>query len=207
MSRDKTYYSADEIFNNLYTTGKEYMTQDGVEYTGQYHKYTTGEVYTLAKWNEAKSKKLIVFEEFSNDKFLYKSLKPGKNLKFTAPKSTYISINQNDINIGYKIRYFLQKRNSKVILEIDTDQYNKWKTKQIDNILYSAVKITWRITGEKSDKFEKGVSITGVKSKNLREIKNANKKMPGITKLLSNPLQYYTDTDFITPTDINGLDS
>ena len=31
--------------------------------------------------------------------------------------------------------------------------------------------------------------------------------MPGISSKLSNPLEYYTDVDFITPTDINGLDS
>ncbi len=46
MARLKTFYTADEITNNLYTSGSEYMTEDNVEYVGSYHSYATGERYT-----------------------------------------------------------------------------------------------------------------------------------------------------------------
>ena len=39
--RQKTYYTADETFYNLYTTGQEWMTEDLTEYKGLYHSYTT----------------------------------------------------------------------------------------------------------------------------------------------------------------------
>ena len=58
MSRQKAYYTIDEITNNLYTTGSEWMLQNFTEYKGLYHTYITGEVYTQAKWNPKTSKKL-----------------------------------------------------------------------------------------------------------------------------------------------------
>ena len=60
MSREKTYYSADEVLNNLYASDKQLMYTDGTMYIGLYHKYSTGEIYTEAKWNSNKSKKLII---------------------------------------------------------------------------------------------------------------------------------------------------
>ena len=207
MSRLKSYYSADEITNNLYALSNEWMTADNIEYIGAYHKYSTGEVYTQATWNPAKSVKLVKFEDSTTDKFTYKKLNPSKKLKYQTPVNMPTIITQNNINSGAVIRYFLQKRNSQNIIEINQDQFSKWKIKQIDNIMYNGIKLPWYITGPKSDTFKNNVKIIGVKTKNIQQVKNANKKMPGIQKLLTNPLQYYTDTTFIKPIDINGLDS
>jgi hypothetical protein len=49
--RLKLYYTTDEITNNLYTSGMQYMLQDNTEYRGLYHTYLTGEVYTGATWD------------------------------------------------------------------------------------------------------------------------------------------------------------
>ena len=57
--RLKLYYTTDEITNNLYTSGMQYMLQDNTEYRGLYHTYLTGEVYTGATWDSKTSKKLI----------------------------------------------------------------------------------------------------------------------------------------------------
>ena len=45
--RRRIYYPEGAIQRGLYTNGREWMFEDGTEYTGQYHKYTnTKEVFT-----------------------------------------------------------------------------------------------------------------------------------------------------------------
>ena len=75
MSRKKVRYTKDEITNNLYTTGQEWMTPDNEEYIGLYHRYSTGEVYTSAKWNPNKSIKLIKFRLLPEGNKSYKKIK------------------------------------------------------------------------------------------------------------------------------------
>ena len=75
MARQKKYYSHNEIENNLYTFGAEWMYESGVIYVGLYHKYSTGEVYTESVWNVQTSKKLIAYEDISTNTFKYKKLK------------------------------------------------------------------------------------------------------------------------------------
>ena len=73
--RFKIRYTKDEITNNLYTTGNEYMTVDNIEYIGLYHIYSTGEIFTLSSWNPSKSKKLIPYKELSESEKSYSQLK------------------------------------------------------------------------------------------------------------------------------------
>ena len=63
------------------------------------------------------------------------------------------------------------------------------------------------ITGSKPDYIVNNIKKSGVISKNIKQTRIANKTLLGISDILTDPLQYYTDTDFIKPTDINGLDS
>ena len=60
--RQKQIYKESEITTDLYTWGEEWQTEDGVEYKGLYHKYTTGEIYTQPVWNELSSKKLVKYQ-------------------------------------------------------------------------------------------------------------------------------------------------
>jgi len=45
--------------------------------------------------------------------------------------------------------------------------------------------------------------VPGVIELNTKEIQRMEQTLPGISKKLTNPLQYYTDTDFVVPRDIN----
>tara|TARA_R110002153_G_scaffold24034_1_gene77060 strand:- start:495 stop:1118 length:624 start_codon:yes stop_codon:yes gene_type:complete len=207
MSRQKSYYGADEITNNLYAFNNELMYSNGVEYIGLYHKYTTGEIYSQPSWNRNTSRKLITYENLNTDRYKYKQLNPDINVTFQSLILKPVSITSSDISRGFVIRYFIQKQNSKNIIEIDQSQFDKWKASQIDNIMYNAIKLPWYISGQKTDSSNGPVKLLGVVTKNLNQIKLATKRMPGISSKLSNPLEYYTDVDFITPTDINGLDS
>ena len=206
MSRQKSYYSVDEITNNLYASKNQLMYTDGTEYIGLYHRYSTGEIYSESTWNSIASKKLISYEDTTTNRYKYKELN-NINVKFTYPISKTPLITTSAIRQGNIIRYFVQRINTKIITEIDREQFENWKSAILDNIIYKAAKIVWYITGEKLDTISGNVKNEGVTTKNIKQINMINKKLPGISNILTDPLQYYTDTDFIKPTDINGLDS
>lgn len=207
MSRLKTYYTIDEIRDNLYTTGSQLMLEDGTEYKGSYHSYSTGEVYTETKYIPNVSKKLIKFQKQDTTNYIYKKLKPNIKVKFKTPTAYVTKISSQDITAGVVIRYFIQNINNKTIIEIDSKQFDFWKTNTIDKTIHNAVRISWYISGNKQDIIDNGVLKLGVITKNINQINSVKSRIPGISKILTDPLQYYTDTDFIAPVDINGLDS
>ena len=73
--------------------------------------------------------------------------------------------------------------------------------------MYIAVQLQWFITGNIDDSTIRGVFIPGVISKNKSAVNIASNTIPDITLILTNLTQYYTDTDYSVPVDINGLDS
>jgi hypothetical protein len=201
--RLKLYYTADEITSNLYTSGSQFMTEDNVEYRGTYHSYITGEVYTGSTWNAKTSKKLITFRDLSSKNAEYQQLKPT-SLVFDKPNPTIVSITQQQINNKMVDRYFLKKVNETSIIEVDLEQYQKWINKQIDSVVYLGISIPWTIAGEIEDTNINGTMIKGVRTRNNLQIQYANSKLPGILDYLNNPLQYYLDTTFVVPQDINS---
>ena len=201
--RLKLLYSPDEITNNLYTFGKEWMTTANTEYIGLYHMYATGEVYTEPSWNIKNSIQLIAYEDISSAKYQYTQLK-SINTSFISPtqyqaENSIIQPNQPQLQ-----RYFIQKKNDLAnIMEIDSTQYEQYATGQIDSNIYTAVKLTWYIAGPIDDILTNNTKQFGIQSKNRQSILNVEKLMPGITTKLSNLLEFYTDTDFVVPRDIN----
>lgn len=200
--RIKITYLPDEITNNLYTFGKEWMGIDNTEYIGLYHTYSTGETYSEGVWNSKKSIKLIPYEDVSSLKYQYKKLN-SVNTAYVTPTpyqaENSISINQEQIQ-----RYFLQRKNDlNDIIEIDSTQFDLYANQQIDNNLYTAIQLTWYITGNTQDTMINGSKQFGIVSKNRNAVVNAERRMPGITSKLSNLLEFYTDTDFVVPRDIN----
>lgn len=201
--RLKLLYSPDEITNNLYTFGKEWMTLDDVEYIGLYHTYTTGEVFTEPTWNPKKSMQLTAYEDTTTTKFQYAQLK-SINTSFISPtqyqaENSITVANQEQIQ-----RYFIQQKNDlSNIIEIDSSQYDLYVNAQIDSNIYSAIKLTWWISGPVNDVVTNNATQFGIISKNRQSLLNVEKLMPGITTKLSNLLEFYTDTDFVVPRDIN----
>jgi hypothetical protein len=200
--RLKLYYTADEITNNLYTYGSEFMTEDNVEYIGSYHSYLTGEVYTGATWNAKLSRKLVTFRNISDKITEYQNLK-SLNLQYELPQSHIVSITNQHMTDGIINRYFISKINDNIVFEIDITQYEKWISNKIDNVIYLAVMIPWTIAGAIDDTRVNGVLVPGVRSKNILQIQSASKKIPSITNILTNPIQFYLDTTFTVPKDIN----
>lgn len=205
MSRKKVKYTKDEITNNLYTAGQEFMTEDYKDYIGLYHTYSTGEVYSNAKWNANTSIKLIQFQEISEGNKSYKKLKSNLTTKYDSLQPTRIEITQKNINEGYVDRYFALNIVTRIITEITLNQKKQIDQRKIDPNLYVATSLRWYITGNIESLYENGVTIKSVAEKNNDEIKIASKIIPDISNYLQNLTEYYSDTTYIIPKDLNPI--
>jgi hypothetical protein len=202
--RIKLYYPADEITNNLYTTGSEFMLETKKEYAGPYHKYITGEIYTESSWNASTSLKLVPLKQSNIVVEQYQKLKPSVHVNNISPTSIFVKLSTTDIKMGVIKRYFMKRYDSLNIIEVDAAQYKMWQSGKIDKNIYTAVMIDWFIAGPVNDTTQHGVNLPGVQTKNIKQIKYANTVCPGMITYLTNPLQFYTDTDFVVPKDINA---
>jgi hypothetical protein len=204
--RIKSYYSANEIVNNLYTTGQELMTTDNVEYIGLYHKYTTGEVYSQPTWDKNKSVKLIKYKDQPESVIEYNKISDIE-INYKSFNTYNVAITKENINTGYVDRFIIKRANDNVFYEVNSDTYDMYTNEDIDPVLYLAVKFKWYITGNTNDVIRGNILIPGVPSNNYKELQTAEKTVPNITSYLKDLLQYYVDNDNVTPKDINGLDS
>tara|TARA_B110000858_G_scaffold197929_2_gene261569 strand:- start:1076 stop:1693 length:618 start_codon:yes stop_codon:yes gene_type:complete len=204
--RIKSYYSANEIVNNLYTTGQELMTTDNVEYVGLYHKYTTGEIYSQPTWDKNKSVKLIKYKDQPESVIEYNKISDIE-INYKSFNTYNVAITKENINTGYVDRFIIKRANDNVFYEVNSDTYDMYTREDIDPVLYLAVKFKWYITGNINDVRQGNILIPGVKSNNYKELQTAEKTVPNITSYLTNLLQHYVDNDNVTPKDINGLDS
>lgn len=201
--RQRLHYTPSQITKNLYTTGSEWMTEDQREYIGPYHTYITGETYTETEWIPAKSKKLIAFTIDSDLTKKYKELKTVQT-NFKTPNTYIPVITEADRTAGFITRYFLKKVNQRQVTEVDVTQYTSWKSREIDNNLYSGIELKWTITGALQDSIQNGVVMKGVATKNVEAMRTVETQFPEIFDILTNPIQYYSDTDFVAPKDINA---
>jgi hypothetical protein len=202
--RLKTYYMPEEITTNLYTTGGTFQTEDGVEYKGAYHRYSTGEVYTGPIWNRKTSKRLVRLETTLPRDVTYSKLKPRLQTKFITPQPARRTPTVDEYKVGYFERYFLKKCNDLTFLEIDDVQYKLWSTRRIDPVAFNAVTFRWFISGNIEDTQSTTSSQPGVLTKNNIQIQYAQQQLPGIISVLTDPLQYYADAEYSVPRDINN---
>ena len=64
----------------------------------------------------------------------------------------------------------------------------------------------WFISGPIEDTYEKQIKIVGVYSKNQKQLALAAQRMPELATRLNNLIEFYSDTDYLVPKDINSLD-
>lgn len=205
--RIKTYYTQDEIQNDLYTLGDEFMTTDGEMYVGPYHRYlTTNEIFTQSKWNLRLSEKLVVIQDLPASVKTYQSLMDIQT-RYRVPSNIPVTITAKDIQAGSIVRYFCKKANNEVVIEVNKTQYDAWEAAVIDRNMYSFVKLPWKITGNLQDERANNVNIPGVITHNHNAVREASNVIPQISTYLADFTEYYIGTDFVIPTDINGLES
>ena len=83
-------------------------------------------------------------------------------------------------------------------------QFDKWLENKIDQNIWQIIPVYWKITGPLTSQTKNGVTITGVRESNTKTVIELETRMPGISSFLKNPTQYYTDSDFVVPRDINA---
>ena len=196
MSRSRIYYPKSHVLTNLYTSGKEWMLQDGTEYIGFYHKYIDGILMTEAVFNKITSKKLIPYADSITqpDNFLYNQLINKKNLKRPSPRYVFPRPTEKDYKNGKFDRYFIRRRNLTTIediIEIDLAQYKLWKEAGvgIDETLYNAIIVSWKLTGTYYDSGTAPNIQYGVYDTNKRIVNLKDKDFPGLKDFLTDYIE------------------
>jgi hypothetical protein len=207
--RQKLYYPAEQIVNNLFTNGREFMLlQNFEEYVGFYHRYATGEVFTEHEWNPLKSQRLIRFRALSEPKKKYYDVKLfRKNLNgvrrkksnnndeyfnYTAPRPVKRKLTSSEIDAGKTYRYFITKRNERdrVFFEVSDSQGKSYFDADagINQYLYETIPIPWKVDGPEYDLYNNDILvIPGVIDTNLRIIDRFSKKYRLLSQILTNP--------------------
>lgn len=201
--RPKIYYPKARITTNLYTTGKEWMLENGTEYIGYYHTYTDGLVLSEAYYNMVKSEKLIPYSDIKSNgsNSLYDEIHNKKVPKLEtfnfAPVNIYPLPTIDDYSHGAFKRYFIYRRNLKNIynefFEVNDILYKSWKRPRygIDEILYNAFTIDWKLTGPLNDiKENDQIKEFGVYDTNRRLVYLNEREFPMISKILTDYTEY-----------------
>lgn len=158
--RRRIYYTKAQVKEGLVTEGGEWMFTDNVEYIGQYHTYTTGEVFSEATFVDGKSRILIPYVDVQNinqqneigidtaKNFEYDNIKTLDVKKSIIPNPNQIQPNEKDVKRGWMERYFAKKVNDDIILELTKEDFDNVGTENgLDSILWEKFTLRWRITG------------------------------------------------------------
>lgn len=110
----------------------------------------------------------------------------------TTPYTNKPKITQTDINNGYVMRYFVRNVSTKIVTEVDKKQYEAFKF----NALHETLELQWNISGFANDKLSTDNKIIyGTKHKNTITVQFYEKRLPGLNRVLSNPLEYFQGVD------------
>jgi hypothetical protein len=185
MGRRRIYYPEGSIQKGLYTEGGEWMTDDGDEWVGQYHKYTnTGEIYTQPVYVKDVSVKLvplyILSEQLAKNTFQYNVLKEAvedyeQNL--VIPDPHLFQPTQEDYDNSFATRYFYKRKGSSIINELSEEGFG-----ELESVYYQKLELKWKIAGPLNDTpEEKGIIDT-----NKRTIMLYQNTFLGLERYLTN---------------------
>jgi len=205
--RSRIYYTKAQIQNGLITSGKEWMFMDTEEYIGQYHIYTTGEIFSEATFVDGKSRILIPFVETTllEDSLNQIGINPLKNFEYDTIKQVDVSpsiipnkstqpISEKDMKNNFFIRYFAYKRNDGRCLELNKKMFNKIGSKDsLDGVMWEKVKIKWKFKGNLHDVVDKEGNITesGVFDTNKRTVALISEDYPNLKYKLLDYTELY----------------
>ena len=195
MPGNKLYYPKSHIVTSLYTSGREFMLEDGIEYVGFYHRYIDGVVNTGAVPHKSNSKKLIKYVNHILQPYnlVYNKL-IKKRLPAVFPAQSLIIPNLDDYENGKFTRYFLQRRNYSTyedIIEVDKPQWNLWKkpNKGINEKMYRGLELSWKLTGPLHDVLNTFNTEYGVADTNQRLVFLKDREMPGLKNYLTDYIE------------------
>jgi hypothetical protein len=192
--RRRIYYTKAQVREGLVTEGGEWMFTDNTEYIGQYHTYTTGEVFSDATFVDGKSRILIPYVDVQSinqqneigidtaKNFEYDNIKTLDVKKSITPNPNQIQPTDKDIKRGWMERYFAKKVNDDIILELTKDDFDNVGTENgLDSILWEKFTLRWRITGP----------IDEILQTNQQTIQIKSEDYPSITSLIVDYTEFY----------------
>ena len=205
MIRNKIYYPKSHIVENLYTSGKEWMTEDGTEYIGYYHRYIDGKVATGAVYSNTQSVALIKYINVVTqpDNTMYNSLVKKSN-NFTSPKQIIPIPTNDDYEKGKFVRYFLRRRNYSTfedMLEVDANQFKLWERvgSGINENLYDGLSLDWKLTGPLNDITQSNNVVYGVADTNKRMVLLKDYDFPGLKSFLTDYIEFSVYSPYVKP--------
>jgi len=197
--RQRAYYTSAQITKGLLTDGGQWMFVDGTEYKGQYHTYTTGEVFTESSFVNGVSKTLIPYidlESVSNlgvdfaKNFEYDNIKQIDITESSTPNPKSVQPTDKDRINGYMVRLFAQKVNDEdVLIEINQDDIKKADSPEgLDTNLYKTFSLRWKVSGPMNDVLDSQGNIkeSGIIDTNIRTIALKSETYPALKDYIAN---------------------
>ena len=190
------YFPKNRIKTGLYTSGNEFVTQDGQSYTGPYWRTSNGEYFTGDSPNNTPYQKLIIRGIINNTPDV-------------APTET-IFPTEEDYQLGEFQRYFTSRRNQPLFKEVTETTYNNISQGKI-NITsnYKLFNLSWQLTGNIINTYQVNKSVV--------QIMERKEKLDGLSNFLNNYIQYYRYTpqnnlytnggEFLTSTGVDYIGS
>lgn len=203
--RQRAYYTKGQINNGLETNGGEWMLVDGTEYIGQFHSYTTGEVFTESAFVDGVSKKLIPYVNVTvlnqqneigidlNKNFEYDNIKTLDMVQSAKPNPTTVEPTDKDRTNGYFTRYFAAKVNDDEIIEITLNDFkNIGSENELDRNLYKVFSLRWKISGPVNDILDAfgNIKESGIFDTNLRTINLKSQEYPSLKNYITDFLEF-----------------
>ena len=202
-TRQREYYTKGQITKGLLTDGGQWMLVDGTEYKGQYHTYTTGEVFTQPVFVNGVSKTLIPYidlESVSADgvdfgkNFEYDKIKEIDIPESSTPNPKFVQPTDKDRINGYMVRLFAQKVNDEDnIIEITNDDIEKAGSPEgLDTKLYKTFSLRWKVSGPMNDVLDSQGNIkeSGIIDTNIRTIALKSETYPALKDYLTDPTEF-----------------
>jgi hypothetical protein len=203
--RKRIYYTKAQITEGLVTSGKEWMYVDGTEYIGQYHRYTTDEVFSEATYIDGKSKILIPYIDTNTiGQQNELGIDTSKNFEYNSIKTLDVQISQipnpntervtdRDIEVGYVVRYFAYKVNDGQLLELNKEDYDSVGSPNgLDAILWKKFNLRWKITGPDNDILDRfgNIKESGIIDTNRRTLNLKSEEYPTLMEYITDLTEY-----------------
>lgn len=187
MAIQRPYFNLHQVITGQYTSGDEYVFANGVDYVGPYHILPTNQYFTGPRPEDDSVEVFIKRRNVTEDALVYNQITKNPIPQYEVPVSFEPRPNLDDYQFGEIERFFVQKRNSSLnsIIEIDSVQYNKINTKGkpgINGVVWKSLKIIWKISK---------LPVNDLAYENQRKVIAAENDFPGISKYLTNFLEFY----------------
>ena len=83
------------------------------------------------------------------------------------------------------------------IIEIDSNQFKQWKKNDIDNTLYTAIELDWKLTGPRTDIVKDNTIVYGVSDTNQRIVELKSVTFTNLRNYLTDYLEYSIYSPFV----------